>query len=805
MESMDRNQAFEFLGLPEDASHDDIMSRVDARRRQLELRLQAASTPDQRRLLERALTELDEIRALALLDPRDPAAGLPGGATIILKSGMLIADRYVIKERLGTGERGAVFRALDLTWGKDVALKVLLPEVLLVPGTMDRLAAMLHRILGFSHPGLCSTYSLGRSDGITFIANELVEGETLRQCYERVCARDLNVTGLDADAIEAVIKPVCAALTYASDRIPHLNLNPENVMITADGSVKVTDFGLDEVIAVIPRGRSRAMTEQRRFRAPEQIRRARNLTLGQDPIDGRADQYAIAALVYFLATGDAPVSDAADLANRRRDLPAPMTAAVRRALAAAPETRFDSMTAFATALFAAPRRWARGLYIAASLVAVAAIAALAFWANSPSTFDRSVSQLIHWGDVDAGRQQAVGLQQRTDALKGRLQAAERDLRQRLRDAQVEVQMREQTVNSRHDSAAALTRARATRDMLTDLESLAVPQIFNSSDILNAYNLLGLAQEHITAGRYRDATIALSNAETTMTTHLADWHAAETWARRRYGLEGDLPTPGGVVKDDNGDRSRQLWDASMAERRQFALSLDRSMVLIPSGSFVMGDLSGDGSRAELPPHRVTITAFKLGRAPVTRAEFAACVAAGACRADTVATGTADASPSLPMTGVNWFDAQEYVSWLRARTGEDYRLPSEAEWEYAARAGVASAYPWGSDIGRNRASCSNCGSAWDRSGPAPVASFAANAFGLYDVVGNVWQWTSDCWYRDYGTAPADGSAREEFGCPRRVLRGGSWDNDAWMARLSYRGGAPATLRQDINGFRIAKSVQ
>ena len=72
----------------------------------------------------------------------------------------------------------------------------------------------------------------------------------------------------------------------------------------------------------------------------------------------------------------------------------------------------------------------------------------------------------------------------------------------------------------------------------------------------------------------------------------------------------------------------------------------------------------------------------------------------------------------------------------------------------------------------------------------------------VVGNVWQWTSDCWYRDYSTAPTEGSGREELGCPRRVLRGGSWDNDAWMARLSYRGGAPPILRQDINGFRIAK---
>ena len=146
-----------FSVCPRTQAHDDIMSRVDDRRRQLEMRMQAASTSEQRRLLERALTELEEVRALVMLDPRDPAAGLPGGAMIVLKSGTMVADRYVIKERLGNGERGAVFRALDLTWGKDIALKVLLPEVLLVPGTMDRLAAMLHRILQASPIRVCAT------------------------------------------------------------------------------------------------------------------------------------------------------------------------------------------------------------------------------------------------------------------------------------------------------------------------------------------------------------------------------------------------------------------------------------------------------------------------------------------------------------------------------------------------------------------------------------------------------------------------------------------------------------------------
>ena len=186
--------------------------------------------------------------------------------------------------------------------------------------------------------------------------------------------------------------------------------------------------------------------------------------------------------------------------------------------------------------------------------------------------------------------------------------------------------------------------------------------------------------------------------------------------------------------DSPEKLRAQWDAAVAERRRFAFALDQGMALIPNGVFMMGDHNGGGSRAELPLHRVEIGAFKLGRAPVTRGEFAACVDAGACRGDAIA-ATGREEPTFPMAGVSWLDAQDYVGWLRTRTGEQYRLPSEAEWEYAARAGATTAYPWGDTVDRNRANCAGCGSAWDRAGPSPVASFAPNAFGLYDVVGNV----------------------------------------------------------------------
>ena len=127
----------------------------------------------------------------------------------------------------------------------------------------------------------------------------------------------------------------------------------------------------------------------------------------------------------------------------------------------------------------------------------------------------------------------------------------------------------------------------------------------------------------------------------------------------------------------------------------------------------------------------------------------------------------------MINVSWEDAEAYVAWLSRETGEAYRLPSESEWEYAARAGTTTRYTWGQDIGRNRANCGDCGSRWDGDRTAPVGSFAANGWGLHDMHGNVWEWVADCWHENYARAPRDGSAWTSGGnCGRRVLRGGSW---------------------------------
>ena len=232
-----------------------------------------------------------------------------------------------------------------------------------------------------------------------------------------------------------------------------------------------------------------------------------------------------------------------------------------------------------------------------------------------------------------------------------------------------------------------------------------------------------------------------------------------------------------------------------------------MVYVPAASFRMGDIQGGGNSDERPVHRVSVKAFLMSATEVTFAQWDACVAAGGCSHK-----PSDQSwgrGSRPVINVSWEDAQQYVKWISAKTGEQYRLPAEAEWEYAARAGSDTKYSWGNQSPVCRDGASN-GARFDDNkncddiGTAPVASYSTNAFGLYDMHGNVWEWTQDCWNGSYKGAPSDGSAWLSGNCSRRVLRGGSWFNVPNFLRSAYRIRSTSGNRFNNNGFRLARTL-
>ena len=236
-----------------------------------------------------------------------------------------------------------------------------------------------------------------------------------------------------------------------------------------------------------------------------------------------------------------------------------------------------------------------------------------------------------------------------------------------------------------------------------------------------------------------------------------------------------------------------------------------MVSIPGGTFRMGDKNGEvGYYDKLPVHSVTVPAFRLGKYEVTFAQWDACVADGGCGVYRPPDYRGWGRGNRPVMRVSWDDARLFIDWLNARTGGHYRLPTEAEWEYAARAGTTTEYSWGNDIGSNRANCRNCGSQWDNEQTAPVGSFPANAWGLHDMHGNVWEWVQDCWHHNYQGAPSDGSAwisncsGEDYNHERsvRVVRGGSWNDIAGYLRSAPRNWSYRSYRFNDYGFRVAQ---
>ncbi|SRR6266571_1223502 len=265
-----------------------------------------------------------------------------------------------------------------------------------------------------------------------------------------------------------------------------------------------------------------------------------------------------------------------------------------------------------------------------------------------------------------------------------------------------------------------------------------------------------------------------------------------------------------------------------------------MVVIPPGRFAMGSPHSEAERYadEGPVHSVAISGrFGVGRYEVTKGQFARFVQErgySASRGCYVWNGNnieQDASKDWrnpgfrqtdtePVVCVNWDDAKAYAQWLTQKTGKPYRLLTEAEWEYAARAGRQESRPWGDNPneGCRYANVADYSTktgvpgagGWvvhhcsdGRAYTAPVGSYRPNAFGLYDMIGNAWEWTEDCWNDNYAGAPSDGSAWASGNCGLHVLRGGSWHNDSHIARSAFRGRYDTRFRRDNHGFRVART--
>ncbi len=232
------------------------------------------------------------------------------------------------------------------------------------------------------------------------------------------------------------------------------------------------------------------------------------------------------------------------------------------------------------------------------------------------------------------------------------------------------------------------------------------------------------------------------------------------------------------------------------------SLGPEMVILRGGRYRRGDLQGDGDLDEKPAREIRLKPFAIGMYEVTFEEYDRfCEVTKRPKADDSEWGRG----RRPVVNISWTDARDYVRWLSGQTGERYRLPTDAEWEYAARAGTASRFWWGQQAGQGMANCAGCGSLWDGEKTGPVGRFSPNPFGLHDTAGNAWEWVADCFKDSFADAAPQGEAPDDSDCGKRVIRGGAWSFPSREMRSANRWRDFPARSSDDTGLRLARDLE
>ena len=854
---MIQDAALDALGLDEDASPTQIREAIARKQTQLGQAREKAPTDALRNKYQQQLQKLEQLAAELAPEQQGAVkrsvplsqtklADLPQSATqfddgttahVNLQPGQTLANRYEIQEQIGAGGMGAVYRALDKTTGKQIAVKVLLPALLKNERARERFLDEARISQQLSHPNIVNVFDVQQDSDFFFLTMELLEGQDLRQVME---SRHLARQPFTLEEVQDILKPICEALAYAHQHTVHRDIKPENIWVTDDGDYKIMDFGIARVQSTSQRTQTGAAMGTAYYMAPEQLKGVKN-------IDGRADQYALAVMAYELLSGEVPAGRIEPLHNLVKGLPRKWSGHIDMALSPKPEARFADIAAFQQAMLATGSGYAvptlpwKGIGIAAgALVAILGIGSIA--ASGSFNLDGLKSLMpMSKEEIAAQKASLAKIQGEIKVLKQRLESSRRSLDSDLRDAErnnskklAALQSWQQLTEDGIFAGAKLTELEGDLSMA---ETLMRDEAFEQARpvferVRTGY--AGLLHAFDAAGELEAAEQSFNRAEGEWQKLKKDYSLADPASvvaaieakaqAQQQQRRGDFPA--GLNSWQQGteqwraaqasvaeevariDSERKAHAAAVAKRKreaerariaQLVKQATPSMVRIPGGSFSMGSNSGDSDQQ--PVRRVTVKPFAMSKYEVTFAQY-----------DAFATATGRAKPgdrgwgrgNRPVIDVSWEDATAYARWLSKQVGQKFRLPSEAEWEYAARAGTTSEYSWGDDIGRSRANCSDCGSRWDNEQTAPVGSFAANPFGLHDMHGNVWEWTLDCYQNSYAGAPADSSAQTGGNCLSRVMRGGAFSDKPVYLRSARRWRENPSYGFDNHGFRLVQDL-
>lgn len=735
---------------------------------------------------------------------------------------------------------GSLWLAEDISTAArtEVSLLVLRPELVRHAGVADRMRRLATRLRSaLRHPHIASCYGYFSWRGLEFLSLEHLDGQTLSDLFQRRQARKLS----DRQK-QGLLIQLAKALDSGQLKLgkPHALLAPDLIFLNAGGGVKLTGFGwrpiLDPLLSLLPQ-----LPDYPCYQPPEGFQ--------PQPQTARSDVYSLALIAWELYSGKRAFQPGeGESARYRKEFKPPaglnktQWASLSQALSPEAEPRQPSCMALVRELFAtetSPEQSAipdmRNDSVAEPSVQSAAESVAAEplpttdadkpAATEPATPEprttepapqvepvaQDAAQTADQADTDNRKPEAEPQPEPEPEPEPSIEQ-EPEPEPKGGAAKTDAQATAQEDGPAPSSAAVPRITHALRSSLQRLTHL--PEPVRRWSRRSLIFILGFgAGFWLALLFYQGQLDAISAQALTQMKNNRELRAAfESMEFENRHLQQQLEQVKSVSPTPSGSAGETIESASAlreAGRPVENLTLFRDeladgghgpqMVVIPAGRFRMGDLHGNGDDNERPVHEVIIAqAFALARHEVTFDQY-----------DRFAEQTGRPLPddsgwgrgNRPVINVSWEDANAYTRWLAEQSGQPYRLPTEAEWEYSARAGTESIYWWGDTPRPGYAVCDGCDSRWGAEQTAPVGSMKANPWGLHDMSGNVDEWVLDCYEPDYRNAPADGSAASTRDCTHRVMRGGSWFDIPRVIRPASRYRHPATSSRNSWGFRVA----
>ncbi|GAA0787274.1 SUMF1/EgtB/PvdO family nonheme iron enzyme [Marinobacterium sediminicola] len=651
---------------------------------------------------------------------------------------------------------GTIWLAEDISTTSriEVSLLILRPELARQPSLTDKLRKRITQLRpAMDHPHIATCYGYFSWRGLEFLSFEQLSGQTLSDLMARKQASKLKPLQK-----QGLLTQLAKALDYSQIKthLSHGLLAPDLVFLNPGGGVKLIGQGLRDLVEPIHSLLPHA-PEYTRYQPPEAFH--------PQPAHAGHDVYALALIAWEVYSGkQAFQADDPESSRFQRELKAPaelskqQSQALSRGLNPDPEQRYSNCSELIRALFVQEEESSHE--------------------NDTDKPDQNTATLdVAANDPDSPQPSSLPADQDTpaaDAAPLAPKSRSASFARRLLSKPFKRMLLAVLIFGGGFAAGVWSTLLLTQGQLDSISAQALNQMKSNRELRAAFESLEQAHEQLQK-EHEAVKASTSRSEPSSS---KDKIESAKELREAQHPAANLT----LFQDELNDGSR-----------------GPEMVIIPAGRFRMGDLHGQGDDNEYPVHEVVIGhSFALARHEITFAEY-----------DRFAQATGRPMPDdegwgrgqRPVVNVTWLDAEAYTQWLSEQTGQPYRLPTEAEWEYSARASTESVYWWGDKVMDGYAVCDGCGSDWDGKSTAPVGSTKANPWGVFDLSGNVDEWVQDCYQPNYNNAPGDGRAEQSSRCHQRVMRGGSWFDIPRLVRPSSRYRHPADTSRNSWGFRVA----